>query len=121
MPLFRHSLLMAGALGALLTAPAAQAGSNIAACWALSNEFNKCVREYQYPSRGYGRGWDGDGGWQQGGFGGRRGGYGRGYDGGYGGGWDGDQWQGRQRRPRGGDAAAACQAWLIQMKAAGCF
>lgn len=115
MPLFRHLLLMAGALGALLDAPAAHAGSNIAACWALTNEFNKCVREYQYPSRGYGRGWDGD----DGGYGGRRGGYGRG--GGYGGGWDGDQWQGRQRRPRGGDAAAACQGWLIQMKAAGCF
>lgn len=130
MHLFRHSLLMACALGALLTASAAQAGSNIAACWALSNEFNKCVREYQYPSRGYGHGGgDGDGGWQQGGYGGRGGGYGRGYGGGYrggygggyGGGWDGDQWQGRQRRPRGGDAAAACQAWLIQMKAAGCF
>jgi hypothetical protein len=107
MPLFRPMLLAVGAFGVLLAAPAAQAGGpNVAVCWTLSNQFNQCVRDYQYPRQGYGRDWN-DGGWGGGG--------------GYGGGWDGDNWQGRRRLPRRGDAAAACQGWLIQMKAANCF
>jgi hypothetical protein len=126
MSLFRSALVMSVALGALVAAPAAQAGGpNIAVCYALSTEFNKCVNRYQQQQRG---GWGGDGGQGYGGgYGGGygRGGYGRGgYGGGYGGGqWDGDGdgWRPRPRPQRGGDAAAACQGWLIQMKAANCF
>jgi uncharacterized membrane protein len=108
MSLFRSALVMSVALGALVAAPAAQAGGpNIAVCYALSTEFNKCVNRYQQQQRG---GWGGDGGQGYGGqgYGGGygRGGYGRGGygGGGYGGGqWDGDGdgWRPRPRPQRG--------------------
>ncbi|GLI94776.1 hypothetical protein [Methylocystis echinoides] len=121
MSLLRPSLVAAGLLAAALAgASAAQAGGpNVAVCLALQNEFGKCVNNYQRQPR---RGWDG-GGYDRGyGGGGYGGGYGGRPGGGYGGQWgdDGDGWR-RPRPQRGGDAAAACQGWLIQMKAANCF
>ncbi|MGJ0507128.1 MAG: hypothetical protein ACR652_08315 [Methylocystis sp.] len=88
MPSIRSIFLLAGAVCALLGAPAAQAGGpNIAVCYTLQEGYNACIRDQQRRGGG-GGGWGGGG---RGGWGGGYDrddddGYGRGYGRGYGGG-----------------------------------
>lgn len=123
MPSIRSIFLLAGAVCALLGAPAAQAGGpNVAVCYTLQEGYNACIRDQQ---RRGGGGWGGGG---RGGWGGGYDrddddGYGRGYGRGYGGGgYGGGGYGGGGYGPRrGGNPQAACMNWLLQIKAAGCF
>lgn len=128
MPSIRSTLLLTGAICALLGAPAARAGGpNVAVCLTLQESYNACIREQQRRQRGgWGGGWDGDegrGDWgRRGGYDRDDDGYGRGYGGGYGGGYGRGYGGGYGRRHGGGgNPQAACMNWLLQIKAAGCF
>jgi len=111
MPMVKRTLLLAAASAALLCATAAYAGTNVAMCVALSNNYNQCMREQ---ARG-------------GGYGGYGGGWGGGYEGGYGGwggGYDGDGWDnGYGHYRRGGRAQgkqAECARWLVALQQNNC-
>ena len=94
--------LAATVAGALLGAPAAQAGPNVPLCFAIANNYNQCLRQHQ---RG-----GGGGGWHGGGYG---------LEEGYGG-WD-DDYREYRRQRRAGRAQQACAPWLLQMQANNCI
>jgi hypothetical protein len=114
--------VIAGAAGAVLFAPIAEA-ANAPLCLAIAANYNKCMRQHQRGGAGpyddYGPGY-GQGSGQ--GYGQGYGGYpddddGGGYDGfdGYGG------YEGGYRRRRYERAKGACAIWIVQMQASGCF
>ncbi|MFZ3182431.1 MAG: hypothetical protein WA156_20015 [Methylocystis silviterrae] len=119
------------ALG-ILFAPIAQA-ANAPLCFAIAENYNKCMRQHQYGRGGHG----GYGpGYGQGYGQGYSHGYRRGYpgadfggdpgdydgDGGYGGfGGDDGYGGGPRRHHRHERSKAACAIWIAQMQASGCF
>ncbi len=115
MPMVKRTLLLAAASATLLCATAAYAGTNVAMCVALSNNYNQCMREQARGGGGYGGGW---GGGYEGGYGG---GWGGGYDDGYGG-WGGGYDNGYRNYRRGHAQAkqAECARWLVALQQNNC-
>ncbi|WP_148277029.1 hypothetical protein [Methylocystis sp. SC2] len=119
------------ALGVLF-APIAQA-ANAPLCFAIAENYNKCMRQHQYGRGGHGGYGPGYGqGYGQGYGHGYGHGYGRGYRGDYDGGdpgdYDGDGGYGGFGGYGGGPgrghydrSKAACAVWIAQMQASGCF
>jgi len=101
-------LLLLAAFTAAYFAPRQAEAANAPLCFAIAENYNKCMRQHQ-------RGWRG--GYPR--YPGPHGG-GYGYDdddyGGYGGGYGG---HGRGRRNA--QAQAQCAIWIAQMQASGCF
>ncbi|WP_232365876.1 hypothetical protein [Methylocystis silviterrae] len=125
MRLVTYSIVGAACALGILFAPIAQA-ANAPLCFAIAENYNKCMRQHQHGrgghggygpvygqgyDQGYRRGYPGDG------FGGDRGDYdgygGFGGDDGYGG--------GSRRHHRHERSKAACAIWIAQMQASGCF
>ena len=108
MRLVTYSIVGAACALGILFAPIAQA-ANAPLCFAIAENYNKCMRQHQY-----GRG----------GHGGYGPGYGQGYGQGYRRGYPGDDfggddgYGGGSRRQR---SKAACAIWIAQMQASGCF
>ncbi len=108
----RRLVLLAILAGNFGFAAPALAGPNVPLCFAIAENYNRCMRDQQR-----------HGG--HGGYGGHGGQYGQwGHDdeyGGYGGyGDDEGGYRGRGRR-RAERAQAACAVWLMQMQANGCI
>lgn len=118
-------LFILAAFAASFCAPSRAEAANAPLCFAIAENYNKCLRQHQrgwhggppgfdVPRYGHDHGdYDDDGGGHYDGY---NGGYGGGYGGhgghgGYGGGY------GR----RNGQAQAQCAIWLAQMQASGCF
>jgi len=102
-------LALAAVAGALLPAPAAEAGANAPLCLAIANNYNNCMRQFQ--RGGQHRGW---------GSGDEYGAYdGRGWNGGY---YDeDDEYRAYRQQRRAQRAQANCAIWLAQMQASGCY
>lgn len=105
-----HYFTLAAIVGALAPTPSAQAAPNVPLCFAIANNYNNCMRQFQ---RGGGRhGWNNAGPGSYGGYGG--------------GGWNGgdydDDYQYRvyRQQRRAARAQANCAIWLAQMQASGC-
>lgn len=114
-------LFILAAFVASFCAPSRAEAANAPLCFAIAENYNKCLRQHQRGWHGGPPGFDGpryghdhgdyddDGGGHYDGYNGGYGGYGG--HGGYGGGY------GR----RNGQAQAQCAIWLAQMQASGCF
>jgi hypothetical protein len=111
------------ALG-ILFAPIAQA-ANAPLCFAIAENYNKCMRQHQYGRGGHGGYGPGYGqayrrGYPGADFGGDPGDYDG--DGGYGGfGGDDGYGGGSRRHHRHERSQAACAIWIAQMQASGCL